>query len=113
MVMGITETYYNSNVQTLTDSRYFDIYVDINNSQLWNRRILGDATGEAGPFILFSSAPQYKSSMHGEVANFIYSGYYFFYRGSFESAGHLAGVFAFGRGQNGESASFRITLAVK
>ena len=38
------------NVKPRTDKRYFDTYANSSFSPTYNMRILGDATGEMGPF---------------------------------------------------------------
>ena len=72
------------------DSKYYDVY-NYNTSYLnRSQRILGDATGEMGPF------QSYKSSWYNDYAYFVYSSNPWFYRGGNSSYGSGAGAFYFG-----------------
>ena len=98
------------------DPKYFDLYnVDSIEVDFLNR-ILGDATGELGPFYFYQAADGYNkvhSSWWGDLANFVGSGYYWFCRGGDYSIGTLAGQLYFDRviGQAVDNASFRVVLA--
>ena len=71
------------------DSKYYDVY-NYNSSQSdYSRRILGDATGEMGPFQSFLS------SWYNDSASFVYSGNPWFYRGGSYGNGSGAGAFYF------------------
>ena len=94
------------------ESKYYDIYSYSSNSMNYQRRILGDATGEMGPF----------ANVYGPQIGSWYSGEAFMSGGisSFLARGHAyhgsigASVFAFvsSLGGAGNNTSFRIVLAV-
>ncbi len=99
--------------ENLQDKRYYDIYNYGTDSAHWERRILGDATGELGPFI--SSSSYYISSMYGDVSMFVSSSYPWFYRGGCDNGRERDGIFYFSYNTGGSFSddSFRIVLAVK
>ena len=88
-------------VQIITDSS--TLYTNYSN------RILGDATGETGPF-----NTDYRSSWYDDLASFPYPSIPWFRRGGSSSAVSYAGAFYFSDGSgaaNSSSYSFRIVLA--
>ncbi len=93
-----------------TYSKYWDKYPTTINTD-YNNRILGDATGEMGPFGYESNL--YRSSWYKNYANFIHPSYPWFVRGSHWNGGNEAGSFAFsfGTGSAYTYISFRIVLA--
>ncbi len=110
------ELSYGSSILTendLKDKRYFDVYNYGTSVTRFDRRILGDATGEIGPF--GKSNEEYFSSMNGDLGHFIYNDYPWFVRSRHYGGGKRSGVFAFTRdtGAAISSDSFRIVLAVK
>ena len=90
---GLTPTNY--------DSKYFDVY----SGTTYTSRILGDATGEMGPF-------NSQNSWYADNSSFINTSYPWFVRGSLYNNGVLAGQFSFGKtnGANNASYGFRIVL---
>jgi len=97
------------------DKRYYDTYAyQLNNDQHYERRILGDATGEMGPFGVAKYLTQSRAigSWYADVAYFVHSGYPWFLRGTTFVHGLDAGVFAFDNtnGSTGGSVSFRVVL---
>ena len=101
---------------SLYDSKYFDVYPADSTVTSYNKRILGDATGELGPFYYYNDSDngqRYHSTWGADFAIFVDSSYPWFYRGDFYSYGVLAGSFAFCRyaGSAGSSISFRLVLA--
>ena len=95
--------------------KYYDKYAKQTSDTVYNNRILGDATGEMGPFYSFidqdgSSRP--KTSWYVDVGRFPYSSYPWFTRGGLYLNGTIAGIFAFYRnnGANHNSTSFRLVL---
>ncbi len=98
-------------------SQYYDVY-DYNTSEVtYNRRILGDATGEMGPFgqKTYSSQTRKLTSWYDDDALFAYSTLPWFTRGGSNYYGTSSGAFAFIRGAGGAVADigFRIVLAPK
>ena len=106
---GTSLTYSMSgfNVTTLSiNSKYIDVYdygTTKKDQDAYNRRILGDATGET-------------NGWYSDSANFIYSDdYSWFVRGCYATYGAPAGVFSFGGllGDYVSFNSFRSTLATQ
>ena len=93
--MGSSEfstTSTDSNYIGTYNSKYFDVYPSDSGSTSWNKRILGDATGELGPFIISSNNT---SSWYGNYSYFIDSTYPWFVRGGRANLGGYSGLFAF------------------
>ncbi len=110
---GTTEVYGSSILkdEDLNDPKYYDVYSYNADHTHWERRILGDATGEVGPF--GSSGLNGVSSMWGGWANFVYSDKPWASRGGDYSDGELAGVFFFACGSltGSKYRGFRVVLA--
>ena len=87
------------------DSKYVDIYVSTGSTQ-YSKRILGDATGEMGPF------NRSKGSWYSDSAYFVPSSDPWFGRGGSHSSTSYAGLASFGRntGTRGFGYSFRVVL---
>ena len=97
------------------DSKYFDKYNELSNVTNYQYRILGDATGEMGPFKNFKdgdSGLRYHSDWYGDFSYFVDSSYPWFYRGGHYTHGVLAGAFHFQRntGETDARATSRIVL---
>ena len=110
---GITSIYSNF-FNDSTYTKYWDKYTSNSRTQ-FNNRILGDATGELGPFGIIvdpDGAGRYKSSWYGDIVDFAFSSYPWFVRGCNWRGGITSGVFAFGRdtGTTTTDLSFRIVL---
>ncbi len=90
------------------DSKYYDVYNYNTSNNNYSQRILGDATGEMGPF------QSYDSSWYNDYAYFVNSSYPWFYRGGIYSNGSGAGVFFFNSsfGHAYSRISFRLVLGV-
>ena len=107
---GITPTDY--------DSKYFDVYNASSTTTSYQYRILGDATGEMGPFTTFKSTggygdkTAYVSSWYISYADFVDTSYPWFRRGSDYVNGVLAGQFYFSRNTGGtlSNVGFRLVL---
>ena len=91
----------NSGFTTTTianyDSKYFDVYNASSATTTYNYRILGDATGEVGPFKNYSDGDgtsRYHNSWYDDVANFISSSNSWFLRGGYYYNGALNGQFS-------------------
>ena len=79
---GITSLYPDFFTNT-TYTKYWDKYTSTTETQ-FNNRILGDATGEMGPFGNEKdpdNGTRQKSSWYKDYANFAYSSYPWFNRG--------------------------------
>jgi len=89
-------------------SKYFDIYNEKSTATTYNYRILGDATGEMGPFA------GYRGSWYGDYAHFVPSSNPWYSRGGNYNYSTPAGAFAFhgytGSASNDQSA--RLVLAI-
>jgi len=92
------------------DSKYFDVYNEASTQESYNYRILGDATGEMGPFA------DGKSSWYGNYATFVTSVYPWLGRGgSYSHENEIAGIFSFSRNDGyviNFGTSARIVLAL-
>ncbi len=101
-----------------TYSKYFDVYVSGATDTSWNKRILGDATGELGPFYYYADVDKslrYHNSWYDDYSYFIHSNAPWFNRGGFYGDGALGGLFVFGRapGFAYDNGGSRLVLAVK
>ena len=98
------------------DSKYFDVYNASSGVSTYQYRILGDATGEMGPFKNFvdeDNYPRWHNSWYGDYSAFVEFKYPWFVRGSNYGGGLLSGQFYF-NGQTGganSDFSFRIVLS--
>ena len=79
------------------DSKYYDNYAYATVDEQFQRRILGDATGELGPFASAKYLTQTRqiSSWYADGAPFVLTGGPWFIRGGYHVNGLDAGVFAF------------------
>jgi len=100
-------------------NKYYDRYSNNSTSMVtYNKRILGDATGEMGTFGLPSAADpdgtkdRQRGSWYSDWAHFVTKDYPWFKRGGYYVNGNLAGIFAFHyqTGQNVASHGFRVVL---
>ena len=96
------------------DKKYYDTYAYATVDEQYQRRILGDATGEMGPFSTAKYLTQTRQigSWHADLAYFVYSVSPWIVRGGHHVLGLDAGAFAFygthGRANN--DVSFRVVL---
>jgi len=90
------------------NAKYFDVYDSTSTSTAYNKRILGDATGEMGPI-----NSSHISSWYGDYAYFVRSSYPWFLRGGRSDSGSNAGLFYFDYDMGGANAGsgFRLVLA--
>ena len=79
------------------EKKYYDTYAYDASNQRFQRKILGDATGEMGPFAnaTYLTKTRQISSWYTDHANLVYSVNPWFYRGAAYSDGLNAGVLAF------------------
>ena len=105
---GIVSLYSNF-FSDSTYSKYWDKYTATVTTN-YNNRILGDATGEMGPF---NEVSGYKSSWYKDGAYFINSSSPWFARGGTCRGGISSGtfVFSFSIGNGNNDMSYRIVLA--
>jgi len=102
-----------------TDKRYYDAYTYSANTQKYERRILGDATGEIGPFANMTYTGSSGSntlsvgSWYNEQAWFVYRKDPWILRGGIFGGGLSAGIFAHGAeyGRARENITFRVVLS--
>ena len=96
------------------EKKYYDTYAYSTTNQQYIRRILGDATGEMGPFETKTYLTQSRniSSWYADYAHFVNSYNPWFYRGAAYSDGLNAGAFAFPStyGHASGHISFRVVL---
>ncbi|MCI8575569.1 MAG: hypothetical protein HFI09_03775, partial [Bacilli bacterium] len=112
----------NSGLTSLTtgvnfpESKYYDTYAYAENDKTYNRRILGDATGEIGPFatVIYGNQSKIVDSWYQNESTFISNWSPWVVRGSIYMRGMNAGLFAFTEGAAfcGGNDSFRIVLSI-
>ena len=110
----ITSLYSNFFTDS-TYTKYWDKYTSTTNTN-YNYRLLGDATGEMGPFGSEkdpNGTSRYKSSWYGDYAYFVHSSSPWFIRGGGWSGGSVSGAFAFSSNAGGTNTyySFRVVLS--
>ena len=95
---------------TKYDSKYFDVYNENSSVQSYNYRILGDATGELGPFIWQNS--RLHNNWHTDSSWFIENNEPWFIRGGLYEYGKIGGQLTFNRwnGAGSYGATFRLIL---
>ncbi len=98
------------------DDKYFDVYDKESTMNGYNKMILGDATGEMGPFINYEDGdnkPRLHNSWYDDFSNFAEASYPWIHRGGHFNDGNIAGQFVFNRGRAVDtgSAIFRLALA--
>ena len=98
------------------DNKYFDIYASDSTITSYNKRILGDATGELGPFYKYKDSDgtnRYHNNWYFDHSHFIDSSYSWFIRGGEYYGGVLANSFHFGRcaGNAYVNGTFRLVLS--
>ena len=96
-------------------SKYYDKYPTQTSTTIYSNRILGDATGEMGPFYSEadpSDSARNKMSWYGNSAYFVFSTNSWFSRGGLYHYGTTAGIFTFARGvgEANKDHSFRLVL---
>ena len=114
-----SETYGSSGFNATTlkayNPKYYDIYDGSSDWTTYSKRILGDATGEMGPFYYYQDADNNNrphNSWYADDSNFIGTSYPWFRRGGDHNYGVLAGQFNFYR-NNGSTVintGFRLVL---
>ena len=105
---GISDSMLN------TYTNYFDIYEETPDAYNYSKRILGDATGEMGPFYFYKDSDIH-NSWYADRSDFVTSVSSWFLRGGHYNYGALASQYFFGvgNGDANEYGSSRLVLAVK
>ena len=84
-----------------TYNKYIDVYAGNSELTTYSKRMLGDATGEMGPFY---NSDYYLNNCYDDVANFVGNAYPWFGRGGGCNQSSATGQFYFGR-STGEAAN--------
>ena len=98
------------------DAKYFDLYNASTSSETYQNRILGDATGEMGPFFKYYDGDnelRNHNSWYDDFSYFINSSVPWLHRGGGYYNGSIASQFNFSRNTGGTNylLSFRIVLS--
>ncbi|MFV0249646.1 MAG: type II secretion system protein [Bacilli bacterium] len=97
-------------------TKYLDIYNASSTAISYNNRLLGDATGEMGPFYSYKDGDnsyRYHSGWYADHSYFVDASNPWFFRSGNNSVGVLAGLFYFSRSSGGVSnLGSRLVLAV-
>ena len=97
------------------ESKYYDLYSYSMIDEDYQRRILGDATGEMGPFsnTKYQNQTRQIGSWYDDEAWFVHFGWPWFFRGGLFTMGKSSGVFGFlpHEGHANSDVGFRIVLA--
>ena len=91
------------------DKKYYDTYTYATVDTQYQKRILGDATAEMGPFVTEGSRKI--SSWYSDQASFVHNVYPWLMRGGEKIDGLDAGIFSFQR-ETGSFRSFRLILTL-
>ena len=86
------------------DTKYFDVYNASSSVNSYQYRILGDATGEMGPFKQYldgDNNSRWHNSWYADASDFVESSYPWFHRGGNYDNGVLAGQFYFDKNTGG------------
>ena len=97
------------------NSKYYDEYDGSSGWTTYSKRILGDATGEMGPFYYYQDADnntRTHNSWYADGSDFASSSYPWFLRGGFYYNGVLAGQFYFGLYTGGAGSSIGLRLVL-
>ena len=95
------------------DPKYYDMYSYSDSYLSFYRRILGDATGEMGPFFMVDSSNLPMNSWYSNQGRFIFETSPIFYRSLQYNRGSDAGMFSFtyGWGYANTADGFRLVLS--
>ena len=104
---------FSASTLTNYDSKYFDFYNVSSTISTYQYRILGDATGEMGPF-KNDNTSRWHSSWYGDYSYFVDSSNSWFHRGGRYTDGMLSGTFYFDRstGATDNYGGFHLVLSV-
>ena len=103
-----------TNGYNFPDSKYFEKYQYSATGGQFQKRILGDATGEMGPFLDITNTQDRRvpGSWYNDHSSFATATLPTFFYGNSWAQGHYTGMFAFGSndGRNARYISFRLVL---
>ncbi len=107
-----------TSTELTTYSKYLDLYPSNSDMTTYNNRILGDATGEMGPFYYYADkdgSNRRHNNWYGDYSDFINYTSPWILRGCYFYDGVIAGQFNFNRdsGDSRINHSFRLVLTVK
>jgi hypothetical protein len=110
------ESNFTSDPKNIYGEKYFDIYPLNSTFTSYNNRILGDATGEVGPFYAYTDndgISRYHNSWFSNLSHFTCSNTSWVIRGGYYDMGSIAGQLYFGRFEGGPVSyiGYRIVLA--
>lgn len=110
-----TSSGFNTTTLANYDAKYFDVYNASSSANSYQYRILGDGTGEAGPFKSYADGDKvsrFHSSWYGDYSVFAEPTGSWFSRGGSYDYGVVSGIFSFSRSTGGGDSisGFRITL---
>ncbi|MBE6161406.1 MAG: hypothetical protein E7158_04225, partial [Firmicutes bacterium] len=97
------------------NSKYFDIYGESTNDYDYSKRILGDATGEMGPFYDYShdsNGPYHHNNWYADHSYFNFFASPWFRRGGSYNLGVLSGPFSFNRNAGGANIEFGFRIVL-
>ncbi|MBE6161770.1 MAG: hypothetical protein E7158_06095 [Firmicutes bacterium] len=105
---------FDASTITNYDSKYFDVYSNSSNDYDYSKRILGDATGEMGPFYDYTTGTWtgHYNNWYADYSYFVYSSYPWFVRGGYYYYGVLAGPFGFAYDTGGSDSYFGFHLVL-
>ncbi len=113
----VTSGFDETEIVNYAKQGYIDLYKESSNEHSYSNRILGDATGEIGPFYAYFDAEgqgvkKEHSSWYSDYARFIYETKPWFFRGGAYYHGILAGQFDFDEftGAGHVELGFRVVL---
>ena len=114
-----SETYKNSGFDSSSlkayNSKYYDVYDSSSEWTTYSKRILGDATGEMGPFYYYQDTDNNNrphNSWYADGSYFVASSYPWFSRGGDCYCGVLAGQFYFLRDTGGADSLLGLRLVL-
>ena len=109
---GVNYDGTTQNGQTLPATQYYDLYIGTSSSNSFYNRILGDATGEMGPFgtIKYITSSRVINSWHKNQSVFVRYETPFLTRGGTTTIGENSGIFAFDNQYGQACSAFRIIL---
>ncbi|MBE6161623.1 MAG: hypothetical protein E7158_05360 [Firmicutes bacterium] len=106
---------FDSTIIANYNAKYFDVYGETTSNSDYSKRILGDATGEMGPFYDYTSGTWtgHHNNWYSDYSSFIHSSSSWFSRGGGYNYGVLAGSFYFSylTGGSANDIGFRLVLA--
>ena len=106
---------FNATTLKAYNLKYYEEYDKNSDIYAYSKRILGDATGEMGPFYYYQAGDNYNrphNSWYADNSSFVNSSHPWFYRGGNYYFGVLAGQFSFNRTTGGASGDIGLRLVL-